>query len=217
MLLYQPPPQQQEHEQPVVQMNSEALKNTDMFTYLGSTVTIEILSDVEINRRIQAACKAFGSFQHRLWSSHDIKRCTKIKVYNAAVLPSLLYSTETMILYRRHIKQLTRVQLRHLRQIMNIRWQDKVPDVAVLERADVVSVEALITAAQLCWAGHVSRMSADRLPKQVLYSELLHGKRKRGGQRLRYKDVLKRHLKCAKINTDTWEQVASSRPTWRNA
>ena len=87
----------------------------------------------------------------------------------------------------------------------------------VLERAGVVSVEALITAAQLCWAGHVSRMSADRLPKQVLYSELLHGKRKRGGQRLRYKDVLKRHLKCAKINTDTWEQVASSRPTWRNA
>ena len=98
MLLYQPPPQQQEHEQQVVQMNSEALKNTDMFTYLGSTVTIEILSDVEINRRIQAACKAFGSFQHRLWSRHDIKLCTKIKVYNAAVLPSLLYSTEIMIL-----------------------------------------------------------------------------------------------------------------------
>ncbi|CAG9129032.1 unnamed protein product [Plutella xylostella] len=33
-----------------------------------------------------------------------------------------------------------------------------------------------------------------RLPKAVLYSELSRGKRNRGGQYLRYKDVLKRHL-----------------------
>ena len=215
-LLYQPPPQQQQPEQPVVEVNGEALKTTSTFTYLGSTITSKNSSDAEINRRTQAACKAFGSFQQRLWSRHDIKLSTKIKVYNAAVLPSLLYSTETMVLYRKHIKQLTQVQLRHLRQIMKIKWQDRVPDVSVLERAEAVSVEALITSAQLRWAGHVSRMSEDRLPKQVLYSELLHGRRKRGRPILRYKDVLKRHMKCAEIDPNTWEQQAIVRPAWRS-
>ena len=89
------------------------------------------------------------------------------------------------------------------------------PDVTVLERAGVVSVEALITSAQLRWAGHVPHMSGARLPKQMLYSELLHGKRMRGGQKLRYKDVLKRQMKCAEVDTDAWEQQASSRSTWR--
>ena len=49
-------------------------------------------------------------------------------------------------------------------------------------------------------------MSGNRLPKQVFYSELLHRKRKRGGQKLHLKDVLKRHMKCAEIDTDTWER-----------
>ena len=53
-------------------------------------------------------------------------------------------------------------------------------------------------------------------PSEVLYGELLEGNRKRGGQKLRYKDVLKRHTRCAKINSDTWEQEASSRPAWRS-
>ncbi|XP_061716620.1 uncharacterized protein LOC133524551 [Cydia pomonella] len=47
---------------------------------------------------------------------------------------------------------------------------------------------------QLRWWGHVLRMDDHRLPKGVLYSELVVGKRKHGVQHLRYKDVLKQHL-----------------------
>ena len=39
------------------------------------------------------------------------------------------------------------------------------------------------------------RMSLDRLPKQVLYSQLSSGHRKRGHPRLRFKDTFKRNLK----------------------
>jgi len=117
---------------------------------------------------VQAATKAFGAFQKRLWSCHEIQRSTKVKVYNTAVLPALLY--------RRHIRKLTSVQLRHLRHILGIKWQNKIPDVDVLERAKTVSVEALITASQLRWAGHMWRMPDNRLPKTVLYGELSVGK-----------------------------------------
>ena len=51
--------------------------------------------------------------------------------------------------------------------------------------------------------------------KTVFYGELTSGKRKRGGQKLRYKDVLKRHLKAADMDVDTWESDAKNRPFWR--
>lgn len=55
--------------------------------------------------KIQSATKVFGALEKWLWSCHDIKIATKIKEYNAVVLPSLLYSTETMILYLRYFKK----------------------------------------------------------------------------------------------------------------
>ena len=59
------------------------------------------------------------------------------------------------------------------------------------------------------------RMPDDRLPKAVMYGELTEGKRKCGGQKLRYRDVVKRHLKTADMDVETWEMKASDRFTWR--
>ncbi|XP_050344603.1 uncharacterized protein LOC126769729 [Nymphalis io] len=59
------------------------------------------------------------------------------------------------------------------------------------------------------WCGHVLRMDDRRLPKAVFYSELAKGKRKHGGQYLRYKDVFKRHLKACDIGIECWEELAS--------
>ena len=78
------------------------------------------------------------------------------------------------------------------------------------------SIEAILTASQLRWIGHIIRMNDSRLPKAVFYGELTEGKRLRGGQRLRYKDVVKRHLK-AHITVDHWETLTKDRQQWRQA
>ena len=70
------------------------------------------------------------------------------------------------------------------------------------------SIEATLTASQLRWTGHIIRMNDSRLPKAVFYGELTKGKSLRGGQRLRYKDVVKRHLKATHITVDHWETLA---------
>ena len=71
--------------------------------------------------------------------------------------------------------------------------------------------------AQLRWVGHVQRMSVDRMPKQIFYSELSSGARSRGGQRKSYKhkDTLKQTLKLTDINTETWHELAKDRTAWR--
>ena len=58
---------------------------------------------------------------------------------------------------------------------MDIRWQDKVTNLQLLDKANAVSIEALLIKAQLRWTGHVIRMDASRMPRQILYGELMRG------------------------------------------
>ncbi|KAL0860281.1 hypothetical protein ABMA27_009699 [Loxostege sticticalis] len=123
----------------------------------------------------------------------------------AVVLPNILYSAETWTVYRRHIRMLDRFHLRCLRKILNIRWSDRVRN-----------TEAYLMRRQLRWCGHVSRMPEERVAKRIFYAELEEGKRKHGGQLLRYKDVLKRHMKKCNIEPSQWERQAAKRPEWRS-
>lgn len=60
----------------------------------------------------------------------------------------------------------------------------------------------------LRWAGHVSRMNDNRMPKVVFFSKLSKGKRDRGAPRRRYKDQLKRQLAQAGVDHKDWQKLA---------
>ena len=47
--------------------------------------------------------------------SNDISLKTKLSVYQAAVIPTLLYGCETWTCYMKHIKKLERFHIRHLK------------------------------------------------------------------------------------------------------
>ena len=105
---------------------------------------------------------------------------------------------------------------RHLRSIMKIRWQDKVTNIKVLKRAGLPSMEDLLIRKNLRWTGHLLRMPTDRLPRQVLYSQLPDGQRQRDRPRLRYKDTIKRNLKKRDIDTNSWKSLVLLRDVWRD-
>jgi len=58
-------------------------------------------------------------------------------------------------------------------------------------------------------------MSENRLLKQAFYSQFEHGTRCRGGQRKRYKDILKHNLKACSIDPKELETLAEYRSSWR--
>ena len=142
---------------------------------------------------------------------------TKIKVYQACVLSTLLYGSESWTTYARHEKRLDVLHMRCLRKILGLTWKDKVPNTEVLERANLASMPAILCKRRLRWLGHVRRMNDDRLPKQVMYGELADGKRKRGRPVLRYKDVCKSSLQRCGIAINSWEEKAQKRDGWREA
>ena len=198
-------------------MKGQTLQVVENFTYLGSTLSRNANIDAEINNRISKASSVFGRLREKVWERRGISLKTKLKVYRAVVFTTLIYGCETWTAYQRHEQQINRFHLRCLRNLLHIRWQDKVPDTEVLKQADLSSAITIMRKAQLRWAGHVSRMSDTRIPKQLLYGELSHGKRQVGGQRKRYRDNLKVSLKDFSINTETWEALAADRPSWRSA
>ena len=89
------------------------------------------------------------------------------------------------------VEQMNSFHLRCLRNLLRIKWFNRIPDTKVLERANSESIYALITRACKRWSGHVARMSDGRLPKRIIYWELCSGRRSQGGQKKRlYKDIL---------------------------
>ncbi|KAK2174113.1 hypothetical protein NP493_829g01101 [Ridgeia piscesae] len=66
--------------------------------------------------------------------------------------------------------------------------------------ANTISIEAMVMQNQPRWAGHCVRMSENRLPRQVLFAQLTHGVRTRGGQRKRFEDSAKHYMKKGQID-----------------
>lgn len=202
--------------QPIT-INDEQLKQVDHFTYLGSIISQNGTNDREITNRIHQASAAFGRLRDRVFLNRDLHLKTKVAVYQAICVSTLLYGSETWTPYRRQIKTLETFHIRCLQRILRVTWQDRITHNEILERTLCDSIEAQIAKRSLKWIGHVIRMQDNRLPKKVLFAELAQGTRSAGGQKKRYKDHLKTTLKACNINPSQLETLAENRPAWHRA
>lgn len=200
---------------PNIKISNHQLEVVDSFVYLGSTISNSLSLDEELNKRIGKAATTMSRLAKRVWNNKKLTEHTKTQVYRACVLSTLLYGSESWTLYAKQEHKLNAFHMRCLRRILNITWQDKVPNTQVLERAALPSIYAILKQRRLRWLGHVIRMEDGRIPKDLLYGELAEGSRAAGRPHLRYKDVCKRDLKAVNIDLSTWEETAMKRDTWR--
>ena len=84
-----------------------------------------------------------------------------------------------------------------------------------MRRTGLSTMYFTLSQRRLRWLGHILRMGDERIPKSMLYSELVDGRRKRGRPTLRFKDVCKRNLKSLNVGTDKWEELANKRDKWQ--
>ena len=148
-------------------MKGQRLQVVDKFTYLGSTLSRVVHIDDEVNARIAKASAAFGRLFGSVWERSGIRLDTKLKVYKAVVLPTLLYACETWAVYQRNARRLNHFQISYLKKLLKIKWQDRIPDTEVLKRTGMQSVHTPLKLAQLRWTGPVTRMPEERLPKNI--------------------------------------------------
>lgn len=185
------------------------------FKYLGSILSDDCSIDQDIQHRIKQASSSFGRMRNRVFNNNNLHLHTKVSVYKAICITTLLYGCEAWTIYARHLKMLEAFHIRCLQRILQVTWQDRVPHSVVLQRTSCRSIEAIIMHHQLRWLGHVTRMPASRLPRKTLYGQLHLGRRSAGGQKKRLKDQLKTFLKKCKIQPAAMEAAAADRSSWR--
>nr|VZI26156.1 unnamed protein product [Spirometra erinaceieuropaei] len=219
VVMHQPPPNSATapNAPPQISMNGTQLQVVENFPYLGSTLSRNTKIDDEVANRISKASQAFGRLHSTVWNRHGLQLNTKLRIYKAVILPTLLYGAETWTVYTRQARRLNHFHLSCLRRILRLNWQDRIPDTDVLERTGSLSIYTILRQMQLRWSGHLLRMDDERLPKRLFYGDVATGSRRQGVQIRRYKDTLKSSLKRLQINPTNWEELARDRPTWRRA
>nr|VZI10075.1 unnamed protein product [Spirometra erinaceieuropaei] len=216
VVMHQPPPNSvTAPNAPQISVNGTQVQVVENFPNLDSTLSRNTKIDDEVANRISKASQAFGRLRSTVWYRHGLQLSTKLKMYKAVILPTLLYGAETWTVYTRQARRLNHFHLSCLRRILRLNWQDRIPDTEVLERTGILSIYAILKQMQLRWSGHLVRMDDERLPKRLFYGDVATGSRRQGGQIRRYKDTLKSSLKRLHINPTNWEELARDRPTWR--
>ena len=197
-----------------ITINNNAIEQVADFRYLGSYLSVSGSCSKDIESRIKAAHAAYGGLVKKVFRNHALTTRTKIMVFRAVVVSTLLYGCETWTLYAKDLQKLEHFQQSKLRAIFRISWRDKKTNNEVLTMANMPSVESVILKHRIRWAGHVARMSSMRLPHAILFGELIDGQRPRRKPKKRYKDQLKLSLAQAGIDCKAWQDMAQDRPTW---
>ena len=176
---------------PTFFISGNQLKNSENFTYMGSNLSFYGYLTNEIQRRINLTSSAFCLLSKRVFVNQNISIHTKIVVYYAVVISTILYGCETWVPYRRHIRLLESFHIKRLQLILGLRWWHKVTHSEIGSRAGIPTIESMLLHRQFRWLGHVIRMSHSRLPHCVLYGQLRLGRRSVGGQKKRFKYHIK--------------------------
>ena len=201
---------------PELYIDNQLLEAVDVFPYLGSIIAANSSLAPEIKRRIAKASSTLARLSKRVWDNKKLTTETKMKVYQACVLSTLLYGSESWATYTVQENCLETFHMGSLRRILGIKWQDKVTNIHVLEESGMLSIHSHLIKRRLRWIGHVRRMQDGRIPKDVMFGQLKEGKRKRGRPKLRYTDVVKRDLHKVKVEHTKWENVAADRKVWKS-
>ena len=171
---------------------------------------------MELGKRIGKAATNIAKISARVWENKKLTTQTKVAVYRACIVSTLLNGSESWATYAGQEKRLNIFHMRCLRRILSISWTDKVSNNEELERAESPSMFTLLRQRRLRWLGHVHRMEDGRIPKDLLYGELEFGSRPVGRPKLRFMDVCKRDMLGTGLLTDNWETHAADRGDWRS-
>ena len=129
---------------PVVTNGDYELDAVCLFIYLGSIITDKLSLDAEIDMRIGKAASTLARLTARVWTSPKLSVKTNMAVYNACVISTLMYGSDTSTTYTGQERRRNTFHLRSIRRILGISWQDKVTNADVLSRAGLPSMCTLL-------------------------------------------------------------------------
>ena len=181
-------------QKPKVSLGAEGdIKVVEHFKYLEAYCSTDGTNTKELNFRVGKAAGAFKELD-KIWKDRYISLPTKMQIYNACVLSTLLYGAECWSLKDRDEKRLDAFDMRCQRKILKIKWSQHIRNLDIRLKTCQTQLTHLIRKRRLQWFGHVQRMDNTRLPLKLYRWTPTHGKRKPGRPRTTWKDVIRRDI-----------------------
>ena len=183
-----------------------------------------LLGDAEdVARRKQLALVAF----RRMWTiwlrRQQINEALRLRLYNAFIVPVLTYNMGTWALTRTESARLDSFQRSQLKQLLGIRWPQKISNKALYKRCQCEPLSIKMIEARWRLFGHVLRMPKN-VPAQMAIDQYFQPSNDipswRGRPRTTLPVVLNADLQSTgyhlrnKADLEHLRQLAMNRPEW---
>ena len=146
--------------------NEGTIKVVDHFKYLGAYCSADGTNTKELNCRIGKAAGAFKEL-NTIWKDRYISLPTKMQIYRACVLSTLLYGAECWTLKPTDEGRLDAFDMRCQRKILKIRWSQHIRNLDIRIKTNQPQLTKTIRKRRMQWFGHIQRMNASRLPLRL--------------------------------------------------
>lgn len=196
-----------------VTIKGKAIEEVEVFTYLGSKMSSDGNSEIEVQARLAKARYAYVNLRP-VWNSGKFSTTTKIRLFRSNVLSVLLYGAETWKWTKCISHSIEVFQNRCLRRIFKIFWPNTISNQDLLKRAGLPSLTSEIKRRRWRWMGHVLRMPSTALPRIAL-KWTPDGKRPRGRPKETWRRTMDREREEQGWTWGYLQKTAQDRPQWR--
>ena len=108
-----------------IHLSTGEIEQVNGFKYLGVHIGEDGRTEKAVGERIAMGQRAFGRLR-KFWRSNAVSLSLKIRIMSAVVIPTTLYGAECWVLKRREEKRLLAFEMKCLRRICGVRWEDRV-------------------------------------------------------------------------------------------
>uniref|UniRef100_A0A0L8HA18 DUF6451 domain-containing protein n=1 Tax=Octopus bimaculoides TaxID=37653 RepID=A0A0L8HA18_OCTBM len=143
------------------------VEDVSEFVYLGSKISKSGGSDEDITARGKNAWQAFAILR-LVWKSTAVSTRTELRLFSLNVKSVLLYGSETWRATCSNYKKIQTFITKCLRQILHLKWFDRVPNTNLWERANQEPIHVQIRRRKWRWIGHTLRKEPSNVTRQAL-------------------------------------------------
>ena len=201
-----------------VEATGQVYNQTNEFVYLGGNFNQNADLSIEIDWRVRNAWCSFRKYTLELYDRPSAPLELKIRMLRAEVLETMLYGCVTWSPRTCHYDTLRRAHHRFLTRWMG--WRSTIAPTTRFSYLDTSlkteseNIEATLRRRRILFAGFVVRMEDTRLPKCVMFGEMVGGAGCVGGQEKEWMGSFLDYLRAFGTNADQWTTAVQDEGEW---